>query len=350
MKRLRPLTIAHLQVWDKANKGDRAIILAAQELLRARFRNCRIRNFPVTVLSGAAPSVFKKINACDLVIIGGGGLFYSYFLPYSAAAIAAIKKPIVLFGVGYIREVGAPALSAAARQSVARLAERATHIGVRDHNTKDFLVQAGIAPARVKVIGDPAALLEEKRPRRFKMSAHPVRIGLNLNYSGWLGFGKWRDDILQAYRAVAEHFQDEYGGPSGPGLEIYYLQHHPGEKNIYPALKIRGLRVVNLPPAEQKYVYGRLDLIVGMMLHSSVLAFGAGTPFVSLAYDLRNHSFADFIACPELIVDLPSLRGGALLRQVLSVWRRQASYRRAFAARKERIGRLQADFLEKIRL
>jgi polysaccharide pyruvyl transferase WcaK-like protein len=348
---------------DQNNKGDWAIVLAVQELLRRRFKNCRLLNFPVSVLQGAAPAVFKRINACDLVVIGGGGLFYSYFLPYAPSALAAIKKPIVIFGVGYIREVGAPALRPAAVKSVARLAQRATLIGVRDHNTKRFLIKAGVAPTRITVIGDPAVLLKEKRPRRFKISgrrplsasgrrpnAGPVRIGLNLNYSGWLGFGEWREDILNAYRAVAAYFQKKYGGPDGPGVAIYYLQHHPGEKNIYPTLVSGGWRVVNLPPAEQKYVYGRLDLVVGMMLHSGVLAFGAGTPAVSVAYDLRNYSFAEFIGCPELAVDLADLKRGGLLRRVKAVWRRRRHYQKYFAAKKAAVRRRQAGFLQAIKL
>jgi polysaccharide pyruvyl transferase WcaK-like protein len=61
-----------------------------------------------------------------------------------------------------------------------------------------------------------------------------------------------------------------------------------------------------------------LDFVVGMMLHVGVMAFGAGTPEISVAYDLRNHSFADFIGHPELVVDLKDLKTGELLKRIFS--------------------------------
>jgi polysaccharide pyruvyl transferase WcaK-like protein len=346
------LKIVHIHVWDKDNKGDHAIVLAVQELLRARFKGCRISNFPMTVLRDGTAAELKKINNADYVVIGGGGIFYSYFLPYSRKFIKGITKPIIIFGAGYIREVGAPALSRESASSVAVLAKQAALVGVRDHNTKRFLEDNGVPGAKIKVIGDPAVLLKSKRPVGFKLSmsqGHPIRIGLNLNYSGWLGFGRWREDILAAYRSVAAYFQKECGRPSGPGLEIYYLKHHPGEDNIYPALGIADLRIVDRPAAEQKYIYGQLDLVVGMMLHAGVLAFGAGTPEVSVAYDLRNHSFAEFIGRPELVVDLDRLKKRELLKIVKRVFARRSAYRRLFRRKAGTIRKIQIAFLNKIK-
>ncbi len=346
------MRIAHLHVWDKKNKGDVAIVLAVQEQLRKRFPGCRIEDFPVSLLKAGERAALEKINRCDLVVIGGGGIFYSYFLPYDQEFITAIKKPIVLFGVGYIREIDAPEIGPEAAQSAVALVEKAKAVGVRDYKTKAWLIGNGAASRKIKVIGDPAALLEEKRPPAAisqKMSlgreAGVIRIGFNLNYSGWLGFGKWREDILSAYRSVADYFLRAYGGQGGKDVRFYYLQHHPGEKNIYPELNIQDLRVINLEPAAQKYVYGQLDLVVGMMLHAGVLAFGAGTPEVSAAYDLRNHSFAEFIDLPELVVDMKELKGGGLLERVETVFRKQGEYENKFSIIKKNIYKKQKEFL-----
>jgi len=309
--------IAHIHVGDKKNKGDVAIVLAVQELLRNKFPRCQIMDFPVSLLKSGTAKDAQKINQADFVVIGGGGIFYSYFLPYNQEFIKAIIKPIVIFGAGYIKEVDAPELKTEAAKSIAFLASHAKFVGVRDNNTKKFLANYGVEAKKIAVIGDPAALLSEKKPTKLKIkkTGKILKIGLNLNYSGWLGFGKWHDDILNAYREVAEYFQKEYGGRDAKGVEIYYLKHHLGENKIYPELKIKGLKVVDLKPSEQKYVYGQLDFVVGMMLHVGVMAFGAGTPEISVAYDLRNHSFADFIGHPELVVDLNELKSGELLKK-----------------------------------
>jgi polysaccharide pyruvyl transferase WcaK-like protein len=351
MSNNRQLTIAHLHVADKKNKGDVAIVLAVQELLHKHFPNSHLLNISLDVLKKGTAVDLKKINSADLIIIGGGGIFYSYFLPYNLDFIKSIKKPFVLFGIGYIREIGAPKLNKKQIQSVSFFAKSAALIGVRDNNTKDFLIQQGVSSSRIKVIGDPAVLLKEVKVPKFekcKKSKNkikkitPIRIGLNLNYSGWLGFGRWENDILNSYKQLAEYFQKNYDA------EIYYLQHHPSEKNIYGQLKIKNLQVIDLAARQQKYFYGQLDLVIGMMLHSGVLAFGAGTPEISVAYDLRNFSFAEFIGHPELVIDLNKLKKGELLKRAQMVFTDRVKYRLMFKKLKMKIAKKQNNFLEEI--
>jgi len=357
--------IAHLHVADKNNKGDLAIVLAVQELLRKQFINCRIIDIPVDVLKNGGSIYLKKINSADFVVIGGGGIFYSYFLPYNTDFIKKIKKPIIIFGVGYIREIGAPELNSVSALSVAALVDSAVLVGVRDNNTKKFLLKYGVSATKIKVIGDPAVLLSEVKPTQFEKkiirtsaknksvkslkplkslkSLKPlIKIGLNLNYSGWLGFGKWREDILNSYRTVAEYFQENFQA------EIYYFKHHPGENNIYPYLNIKNLKVIDLVPRQQKYVYGQMDLVIGMMLHSGVLAFGAGAPEISVAYDLRNYSFAEFIGHPELVIDLANLKKGELLKRAKQVFTKRKKCRLIFKRLFIFISKKQTDFLREI--
>lgn len=339
------MRIAHLHVWDKKNKGDYAIVLAVQELLKKQFPKCKITDFPINLLKEGKATDAKKINTNDFVVIGGGGIFYSYFLPYNQEFIKSITKPIAIFGAGYIKEVDAPELSLAASTSVAYLAKQAKFVGVRDNNTKKFLIKNGVISKKIEVIGDPAALLSEKKPTKLVIDnkkTSPLKIGLNLNYSGWLGFGKWHDDILMAYREVAQYFQENHNA------QIYYLKHHPGENKIYPELKIKNLKLVDLKPSEQKYIYGRLDIIVGMMLHVGVMSFGAGTPEISVAYDLRNHSFAEFIRHKELVVDLKDLKNGELLKRVKMLFAKKDKYQKEFVKIRDEIKNKQIKFLNKL--
>lgn len=287
------MKIAHIHVWDKQNKGDVGIVIAVQDLLKKNFPKCQIRNFPLTLLKKMTRKSIQEINKCDLVVIGGGGIFYHWFMPYDEKSIAQIKKPIVIFGVGYIREIGARKLTPAELHSIAFLVKKAKLVGVRERYTKKVLVKYGIPATKINVIGDPAVFLEEKPTSKLKFTK-PVNIGLNLNYSGWMGFGQYQETILKTYQQVAKYFQEKHKA------NIYYLQHHPGEKDIYPALKIKDMKIVNIAPKEQKWVYRQLDLVVGMMLHSVVMTFGADTPFVCIGYDLRNKNFVRFINHPEL--------------------------------------------------
>ena len=331
--------IAHIHVWDKTNKGDRAIVLATQELLQKKFPGCRIIDFPIEVLKEYKAKKISLINSADFVVIGGGGILYRYFLPFSQKVIEAIKPPIIIFGVGYIREIGSKALNQIEIKSIVTLAKKARLIGVRDYYTKQFLVKNGINSQKINLVGDPAALLIEKKPKGLKLKPG-LKIGLNLNYSGWLGFGLWQDDILKAYQEVADYFIKTQKA------QIYYLEHHPGEDAIWPKLKIAGMKVINYAPSEQKYFYGGLDLVIGMMLHSGVMAFGALTPEINVAYDLRNKNFAKFIGCPELVVNLKELKNGTLLKRAKEVLKNKIKYQKKFAVKVENIKKGQELFFD----
>lgn len=345
--KMKKIKIAHIHVWDKNNKGDYAIVLAVQELLKKKFPDCLISDFPAETLKDYKKIRINEINSHDVVIIGGGGMFYSYFLPFSEKVIVEISRPIFLFGLGYIKEVDAPLWSQDKINSVIFLVKKAKGLGVRDLNTKKFLMQNGIKSSRISLVGDPALFLLEKKlsltkSKSLNLNSNKIKIGLNLNYSGWLGFGKWREDIIKSYQETAQYFQKEFGA------EIYYLKHHPGEDNIYPSLGIKNIKVVDFSPNEQKYVYAQMDLIIGMMLHVGVMSFGALCPEISVAYDIRNYGFAEFVNHKELVVDLNKLQSGALLKRAKTVFKARKKYQKSFAARKNVIFKKSDDFLTKL--
>lgn len=334
-------TIAHIHVWDKKNKGDVGIVLAVQELLQSSLGKIKIIDLPIEALKNFNQVNLRKINSADLVVIGGGGILYRYFMPFDNRVIQAIKKPIIIFGVGYIREVGSRPLKKDWIKSIINLTKKATLVGVRDYYTKKFLITNGINKNKINLIGDPAIFLSEKKPKNLKLKGK-IKIGFNLNYSGWLGFGQWEKDILKAYLETINYFQNKYQA------NIYYLMHHPDEINILNKIKIPRLKIIDQPASEQKYIYGQLDLVIGMMLHSSVMAFGAGIPEINVAYDIRNKNFAKFIHCPELVIPLAKLSSGALLSTAKNVWKNHDQYSQKFFKRKNTIWQKQNKFLLKI--
>jgi len=326
---MKKIKIAHIHVWDKKNKGDLAIVIAVQDLLKKKFHKPEILDFPIEFLKQGSFSDINKLNSCDLVVIGGGGIFYHYFLPFSKEVISKINKPIFIFGTGYIKEVGAKNLKEGQLESLLYLIAKAKLVALRDDYTRKFLIKNGADFDKIRLIGDPATLLQEKKissakAKDFDLEADVIKIGFNLNYSGWLGFGQYKKEILEAYKNVADYFIKKYQA------RIYYLKHHQGEDEIIKEFDFPIFKVVDLNPYQQKYLYSKLDLVLGMMLHSCVMAFGALTPEINLAYDLRNRSFAKFIKSPELLVELEDLKAGALLERAIEVFEKKDFYQNKF--------------------
>lgn len=332
------MKISHIHVWDKNNKGDYAIVLSIQKQLKKVFPGVKIIDFPIESLKDYNKESLEAINASDLIIFGGGGVFYSYFLPFNLKQIKGLNKPLFIYGVGYIKEIGAKNLSKKQTNSVIAICNKARMTSVRDYNTKNFLIENNYKK-RIYLVGDPAISLLETKNSLIKKNKK-TKLGLNLNYSGWLGFGKYEDQILSAYAAIGDSFD-----------EVYYFQHHPGEKNIYPKIPFKKtkLRIINADISKQKYCYGQVDLIIGMMLHSVVLSFGALTPFINLAYDLRNYSFGEFIGQKNLIFSLDKLDNLSLEKKVKSVVKNREVIIKNFEKKKKELIKKQGDFLNMVK-
>jgi len=292
---MKKIKIAHIHVWDKKNKGDFGIVLAVKDLLKENLNNFKIEfiDFPIEFLREGTNEDIKKINNCNIVVLGGGGIFYKYFMPFNKKIINNIKKPLIIFGVGYIKEIGTRKMEEKELESIVFLCQKAKVVSFRDNYTKNFLVQKGLAGKEIDVIGDPAVLLNEEKDKKIKISKDKINIGLNLNYSGWLGFGWWQNKIIQSYNVIIKYYQKN-------NADIYYMVHHPGEYKILNNLN--NVKIIDVYPKKQKYIYSKMDIIIGMMLHSCVMSFGALTPEINLAYDIRNFNFANFIKCPELAI------------------------------------------------
>jgi len=337
------INIAHIHVWDNKNKGDVGIVIAVKELLNKYFVNIKFSDFPVETLKRYNKNEIYKINNADILIIGGGGIFYRYFLPFNKKTINSINIPIIIFGVGYIREIGSRVLNNEEKDSIYYLIKKSKLIGVRDYYTKKILINLGADKSKIELTGDPAIFLSEIKEKKFNLNKK-INIGLNLNYSGWLGFGKWEKDILNSYEKIAYYFINKYNA------QIYYLLHHPDEINILKKLNIKNLIIIDYKPNEQKYIYSKLNLIIGMMLHSCVFAFGAQTPEINLAYDLRNKNFAKFINCPELFVPLEGLKKNNLYKKAKTIFLNQKKYKLKFINRKVAIEKNIQGFIKEIKL
>jgi len=53
-----------------------------------------------------------------------------------------------------------------------------------------------------------------------------------------------------------------------------------------------------------KYIYEKLDLVISMMLHSSIFAYSSGTNFINIAYNEKNYAFMRLINNMGNLIDM----------------------------------------------
>ena len=299
--------IIHFHFKAKHNVGDAAVVLAIRQLVEAELGEVRWTSQNLNDLkSPPTPRLSKKISRHDLMILGGGGFYSEHGLPLDARAVQSIDIPLVLFGLGYNENLGADALSPEQLDSIRLLNERASLSGVRDEASHALLQSLGIESVNT---GDPALFLRSQRTR-FRLDGRH-RIGINIACHGWRLQARYLDSLVDLYIEALRQLR------ASMELQPVYMVHTSKELPIARRLSraVPDLKICKRPPAELLSVYEQLDLVISMMLHSSILSLAAGKPVINIAYDVKNRSFMQDIGHPERCHSLDSLSPDEIVRQ-----------------------------------
>jgi polysaccharide pyruvyl transferase CsaB len=273
------------------------------------------------VRDDGAKAWLDAVEGADLVLIGGGGLFYdSTFVPrlteflqprsnslYQAIKVAAAGrtagKPVALYGIG----VG-PLLTEAGRHAARFAADCAQWITTRDAHSTDALLDIGVPRSRVHTACDPALFLPSPdtdigaqwlRERGFNERPRPWVV---LNARPWYHFpaSEAREDRRSALRQSLSTSADRILDRVGGSLVLLPLQiAHEDDREVLHdvgrALEHKDQAVLvdaSHEPGVMQAMIGQMDLLVGMRLHSLILAANARVPFVAISYDPKVDAFA----------------------------------------------------------
>lgn len=256
------------------------------------------------------PALLEAVQQCDLIILGGGGLFHDYWgvqadtlltrnltgIPFFSGfpLLAELtKKPCMLYALG----VG-PLLYEEGKR-LTRFAFEETKIAtVRDIESKKLLQSISPKLRSVKVTADPAFSLpvDEGAAREALRNAQVRRdnkiplVGVCLRYWDINSVPKiWQEQIAAALDRFVEScgcsllfipFQNLSGYLLGDDLAVaeeVIAQMHAAKS----ATILRG----SYSPEVIASILAQCDLVLGMRLHSLIFAAKAGVPTVGVIYD-----------------------------------------------------------------
>lgn len=344
--------------YGQGNTGDEAILTAILDQLRRRMPDARLvviagntdtirRQFGVeTVWWGDWAGIAQAVRQSDMVIQGGGGIFFDYsgfhawdlfengapdLAHYGGFSLLAnlYRKPFMVYGAG----VG-PLLTDAGREMVKTAHSLADRITVRDVESKSSLEELGIESNRIEVTADPAFSMrpaDEGRAREI-LSEHGIdcsRPVIAVTARPWdyeITQSDWERSLAGAISELAHSKQ----------AQILLVPFHKGYDDG-PLSRIRERLTTGeifvlgnqYAPNEIAGVIGACDLLIGMRLHSILFAILTATPAVALAYDPKVRSLARRIGHEEICVDLADL---SRLKVVIdNVWETREALSRDFA-------------------
>ena len=345
------------------NVGDEAILAT----MVSQFRD-RLPGLPITVASGNPEetssthgveavawndiaAIHRSVQASDLVIIGGGGLFHDYWgvdpdtfltrshwgIPYYAgpALLATLyRKPVMLYAVG----VG-PLFSAHGSKFTYMVAQAAQAITVRDEASKSLLEEIGVAAGRVRVTADPGFAFEPSSP--FSLAdafdnaaldnAGPTAPEGFVLHKPILGVAPrhWavgvHPDFLERELAAA---LDLFLRRTGGSVVLIPFQHISGEKEndrataarIKAQMRYQDRVAVAGRAVSPDQVYGCLrdcDAVLGMRLHALIFAAKAGVPAVSLSYDPKVASIVRRLGLENYSLDVKNVEASILAERLM---------------------------------
>ncbi|HEX2645274.1 MAG TPA: polysaccharide pyruvyl transferase family protein [Thermoanaerobaculia bacterium] len=331
--------------YGHGNAGDEAILAALLADLRGLDR--LDRGLAFTVVSGDPARTIAEhgvttvperdiaalaaaMRAADLVIVGGGGLFQSYwqvdpdsiltaghggiftYLGYPALA-SLLGKPVLLYAVG----VG-PLPDEAGRQAARLAFELSQRATVRDDESLALLREIGLpepAAARIEVVADPAFGLAPAAPETIaaRLAGLGIRpgeplCGVALRYwdfgpdpAAWEAeVARGLDRFLQSFsgRLLFLPFQSEEGGKYEDDLAVH--------RRIAAALADPDRAVLVetvLPPRELAGLLGRCGPVLAMRFHAALFALAAGVPVVNLAYDPKTRALLTRAGLGEQVLE-----------------------------------------------
>ncbi len=297
------------------NLGDECILASEVAYLRKRFPLATIRIVTYNPLSSLVPSdsavstisyfpnnirkhPFKNFVAffqniisifrADLIIVGGGGIFYDTEFGQSFDTLRRtwslrffcmqlFKKPVLFWSIGidlsdeHLRKVSW------------WFTYKKAKVSVRDRYSQKLLSDIGVVTERIM---DPVFLWDPPIHKTLSSSGIDIpnkRIGIALR--SW-----YLQDEAENIERIVRYLQAH-------GFEVIFLSHsfHPTnilshDQEIFQSSAERFHIAITKTMRETLDLYPTLDFVVGMRLHANILSVVHGIPFYSISYGNKTRA------------------------------------------------------------
>jgi polysaccharide pyruvyl transferase CsaB len=367
MKRLLVWNFSQLE-GKRSNTGDRAIFAAMVTDIKKAIPNVEIisisndpaytaRQYGVTaVYLRKIRDVWKALCRADLIVLGGGEFIQDrssipYLILNLSVGIFAIllNKPMIFYAIGV---ADSKDISTFGKFLTRFVLNRAKLISVRDEVSKEVLESLGVKrPIYVTV--DATLTLSPADRRRINEILTRERIsrgskllvGVAPRGALWGSFNILPLGIQIKLKLAPQAYyiqNEKIGRTIAQTLDylidkldanIIFLPMYTGTNFSYRdhefALEIINMmhckdraKIVNATysPQELQGLFGEMDIIIGMTLHSLILAATMNVPVVAISYSSKMDRFMQMINQESRIVKVNDIKSKDLLAMIESTW------------------------------
>lgn len=261
-------------------------------------------------------AVERANREANLIVVGGSNLYegsyrWRWGVHLEVDAVKQLRVPLLLLGIGSGSNFASPLHSPSTRATneIKLLNDYATLSGSRDVITFDWLQGLGIS--KTKLTGDPATFIfnQPLRPNYYSdgdshiLIAMPPRRFWTSKRQFWNVQRRGRP-MFRALVTLAKTLLKE-------GRKVVVACNDPIDLPIAQSLFadwLPGGVVCPATPEEYFQLLSNSKAVVSGRLHTAVVAFSLGIPFLLIDADQRTHGFVKTYQLESLSV-VPSLTG-----------------------------------------
>ena len=215
---------------------------------------------------------------------------------------------------------------------IPQVLDQVDFLTVRDADSKTKLEKLGVSN-NIHIMSDLALQFLPEIPSQPILPAdRPIQIGISIRSVN----GRGQSVDLNTYRkfqqelaAITDDLAEQYGATVHflPFQALKY-GYHPTDDDCISALELLGYSrcsaqfvihryFESLPKLNQ--LISTFDLVIGMRLHSLILATGLGVPVIAVEYDPKVRGFMDEIDQAEYSISLECFERGRLLPMIKEI-------------------------------
>ncbi|WNC16563.1 polysaccharide pyruvyl transferase CsaB [Brevibacillus brevis] len=249
-------------------------------------------------------TIVRELMRSDMLVMGGGTLMQDVTSPRSVLYYLGIVtiakllgKPVVFYAQGF-----GPILKPLSRSMIKRVVNRVDIITVRDYESGEDFKSCGVKKAPIHITADPALTIsaDDISDERGKELLHglfddPAKPLVAISVRDW----KQEQHFKKVIAKAADWFLAR-------GWNVLFLpMHFPSDlspsRDIMEKMEASGARLLDAPVTfhDIMAVLKQCDYVVGMRLHSLILACMLRTPFIGISYDPKIDRFVERAGMPN---------------------------------------------------
>ncbi|RXT14645.1 polysaccharide pyruvyl transferase CsaB [Ammoniphilus sp. CFH 90114] len=239
------------------------------------------------------PTILRQLKHSDLLIMGGGSLLQDATSPRSVMYYLSIvmmakmlKKPVIFFAQGF-----GPITHPLSKVLIKSIVNKVDVITVRDQGSADDMRSLGVTRP-IHITADPAVTIQRSD---VNLGLAKPKLVMNEKKSIAISIRKWKNE--ENYKRVMAQMADEM---IRKNWNVYFLpMQYPADvapsRDIIEYMEESGAVLLDEQMNFQEIIsfIGNMDFVIGMRLHSIIIAAVLGVPFVGVSYDPKIDRFIE---------------------------------------------------------